>query len=391
MNKPRILIGIIAIVGSAMNVAHAGDYFNGFEADDACWFSATRVASGAGTLGVTSATGGWHAEASSGAFTRWGGYGDGVGCVSVAASFPANGYDTSIDIYLDVDGGWDNHTLFDFSSAVSRPDNTHLQDFIFNCGFYNDDTNSGANGTPGAGDNRFICSANSNSQPGSAFAKNPGFTPTVVATTSGWYTFRHQFRDDGFGRLTVDLSVLNAGGTVIQTWTILSGIIGTDVGGNRYGWFDYSEFSALAIDNTLRTSIASVPSLSCVGTDTSFFNAPLDVPVTVNKRARALPFSMMLVDEFGNALTDADIAPPMIVIGVTPGEEPSSEDPPAELESAGKGEDGNLFSFNGMKWGFNLKTKNFSGAGKYTATVVSSDPSVYVVSPTCEGNFYITR
>jgi hypothetical protein len=133
------------------------------------------------------------------------------------------------------------------------------------------------------------------------------------------------------------------------------------------------------------------PTLVCIGSDIGIFNAPLDVPVTVNKRARVLPFSMMLVGADGFALTDADIDPPIITIGVTPGEEPISDDPPLVLESVGKGEDGNLFSFNGMTWGFNLKTKNFTGAGKYTVTVLSGDPLSYVVSPTCVGNFYITR
>jgi hypothetical protein len=66
-----------------------------------------------------------------------------------------------------------------------------------------------------------------------------------------------------------------------------------------------------------------------------------------------------------------------------------SAPPPEVLESVGKGDDGNQFSFSGSNWGFNLKTTNFSGTGEYTVTVVSGDPSTYVVSPACEGTFCI--
>jgi len=116
----------------------------------------------------------------------------------------------------------------------------------------------------------------------------------------------------------------------------------------------------------------------------------MDQPVTLNKRARVLPFNMMLIDNDGNSLTNAEIAPPMIQVVVATGSTDSAP-PPEALESVGKGDDGNQFTFNGTKWGFNLKTTNFTGPGKYTVTVVSGDLSSYIVSPTCEGTFYITR
>src|ERR1051326_8546730 len=79
-------------------------FFQGFETDNNGWnvlvgqYSATRVASG--THGVTSRTGGFHAEAGQydldhdggSAFSRWGGYSN---------TFPAGGYTTTIDVYLD--------------------------------------------------------------------------------------------------------------------------------------------------------------------------------------------------------------------------------------------------------------------------------------------------
>lgn len=268
--KKRTAAAVLGVLASMMTATgvQAADYFNGFEVDTANWFALTRVASG--TDGITSASGGFHAVSDPDPvpFTRWGGYNDDPACAgggTCLGTFPTGGYDTSIDIYLNVGGGYANDTRFDFDSAVFKPDGNHRRDFIFNCGFYNDDTDSGANGTPGAGVNRFICSASNNSQPGSAFAKNPGRTPTVVATTSGWYTFRHQFRDDGSGVLTVDLSVLNDVGTVIQTWTLsdATDLIGTTVGGNGYGWMDYNQLGRLALDNAQRTSIVLAPLASC--------------------------------------------------------------------------------------------------------------------------------
>jgi hypothetical protein len=99
---------------------------------------------------------------------------------------------------------------------------------------------------------------------------------------------------------------------------------------------------------------------------------------------------MIIIDEFGNALSDTDIAPPMIEVDVAPGAN-NSAPAPSDLVSVGRGDDGNQFTFSDTKWGFNLKTKNFSGAGKYTARVISGSPLSYEVNPTCVGTFYITR
>ncbi|MBI3465480.1 MAG: PEP-CTERM sorting domain-containing protein [Planctomycetes bacterium] len=239
-----------------VNPASAGVvYSNGFESDTAGWdafggaFNATRVPSG--TNGITSASGGFHAQNSAtGSAGNWGGYNFGAG--SVPTVFQE--YWTSLDIYLDVDGGWANDTRFDFSSAISNSAGTHRRDFIFNAGFYNDATGTGA------GTDRFVISASNNSQPGSAFAKNPGKDPIAIST-SGWYTFEHHFYDNA-GLLAVDMSIFDAADSLVHTWTLsdAADLIGL-IGGNRYGWFDYNQFSVLAFDNTeLRTAdVAAVP------------------------------------------------------------------------------------------------------------------------------------
>lgn len=236
-----LAIGLMAI---SMSAEAATLYTNGFETNISDWdafggaYVATRVASG--TNGVTSASGSFHAESStSGSASRWGGYNFGAGD-AVPTAFQE--YTTSIDIYLDVGAGLANDTRFDFSSAINNNNGTHQRDFIFNAGFYDD-----ASG-PGSGLNRFVISASNNSQPGSAYAKNPGKSPIAI-TMTGWYTFEHHFYDNG-GVLAVDMNIYDAANVLINTWTLSNAAdLIAGIGGNRYGWFDYNKLPTLAFDN----------------------------------------------------------------------------------------------------------------------------------------------
>jgi len=228
-------------------------FSQGFETDNSGWFTPTRVGSGGGSLGVTSASGSFHAEAG-GDFTRFGGYNYGAGNVGGVDFIE---YKTSVDIFLDVSGNWANDTRFDFTSAISNiSDGNHLRDFIFSGGFYNSADNDG----PGGGSDRFVFSASNNS-PG--WPRNPARDPFAI-TTGGWYTFEHHFYDDG-GALRVDMNILTSGGALANQWSlsnpgdlIASG--GGVVGGSRYGWFPVNEFSALAIDNShMETRDSTIP------------------------------------------------------------------------------------------------------------------------------------
>ena len=120
------------------------------------------------------------------------------------------------------------------------------------------------------------------------------------------------------------------------------------------------------------------------------FEAPMNVPVTVKKN-RALPIKGLLLDETGSLITDADIlSPPVIQIAFSPitGEDP--EDVTDQSLSAGQGMDGNQFEFaDNEKWRFNLKTKNYTSAGSYVITMVSGDPTEYMINSTCEAIFII--
>ncbi|MES2469446.1 MAG: VPDSG-CTERM sorting domain-containing protein [Verrucomicrobiota bacterium] len=248
---------ILALIGASQLSALAVTmYSNGFETDTAGWTGPSRVASGNG--GITSASGNFHAIGVTPAtqttvntpFTTWGGYNYGAGN-AVPTAF--QDYTTSLDIFLNVEGGWANETRFDFSSAINKAAGTFMRDFIFNAGFYNDATG------PGANTNRFVISASTNSQPGSAYAKNPAMDPFAISTT-GWYTFEHHFYDNA-GTLAVDLSILDSSSTLVNSWTLSNPAdLISATGGNRYGWFDYNQFSSLAFDNAeLRTNTASVP------------------------------------------------------------------------------------------------------------------------------------
>ena len=130
-----VLFCLPALVASAD--APPGPYFNGFEANTSNWFdlsnggsgSITRQQSGysnggAYASGISSASGSsWHARVSGdspcapplpcyGPFTRWGGY---------SQTFPAGGYRTQIDIYLDTVWAASHKAPLCTAPWVSRP------------------------------------------------------------------------------------------------------------------------------------------------------------------------------------------------------------------------------------------------------------------------------
>lgn len=216
-------------------------YFQGFETDTTDWNTNTnRVASGTG--GITSADGNFHAESLG--ISSWHFFGSG----STATSNATIPFTASLDFYLDMGGSWSNDTRFDYSVALTKPDGNHLRDFVFNAGFYNDDT------VPGADSDRFVISASNSAGRGDSYPKNPGRDPISIDTT-GWYTFQHAFFDDG-GTLGAMLSVLDSGGTSLSSWSLGTDPI-ADVGGEGYGWIVNNEFDRLAYDNTSLTSGAA--------------------------------------------------------------------------------------------------------------------------------------
>ena len=256
-------------------------YTNGFENNSSDWnANAVRVASGTG--GITSANGAFHAVSSATTpFTQWGGYNFGAGN-AVPTTFRE--YRTAVSIYLDVGGGWTNDRRFDFSSAINTSAGTHRRDFIFNAGFYNDATG------PGANTNRFVISTSNGSQPGSAYAKNPARDPIAIST-SGWYTFSHHFYNNS-SVLAVDLFIHDSSGALVKKWTLSdpSDLI-ANIGGNRYGWFAFNQFSTLAFDDAELTYFpeiavelvgnVDVPDGSSVDLGVATFNGVIDTAFTI--------------------------------------------------------------------------------------------------------------
>jgi hypothetical protein len=243
-NVPLIVVGIVVVL-SAIQVLAATHYFQGFETDIYDWSGVTRAASG--TNGVPSAAGDFHAEAAftaapgtSGAITHFGGY---------EPTFPAGGYTTSVDVYLNVGANDPNDTRFDWSSAINNATGSHRRDFVFNAGFYNDSDGTGSGP-------RFVISASNNANRSAAYPKNPGKDPFTI-TATGWYTFEHRFYNKGLGVLAADLRITTLSGAPLHTWNLsdATDVIGSTVGGHRYGWFVIQEFPVLAIDNVNLLSI----------------------------------------------------------------------------------------------------------------------------------------
>lgn len=246
----RMGLGLVLAAGLAASGTAASSvlYSNGFETDTTDWSAgATRVASGFN--GIPSADGSFHAEAAAGAFTRWGGYNFGAGN-AVATAFQE--YWTTLDIYLDVGASLANDTRFDFTSAINNAAGTHLRDFAFNVGFYDDATG------PGAGTDRFVISASNNTGRGDSDPKNVARAPIAIDAT-GWYTFQHHFYDNA-GVLAVDLGIFDDGGALLNEWTLSdAGDLIAGVGGNRYGWFPNNELDFVAIDNAQLRLASAVP------------------------------------------------------------------------------------------------------------------------------------
>ena len=273
----------MALLGALMGVsaqasAPPGPYFNGFENNTNGWFNGRDRAiirqpsgymnGGGYANGIQSASGNWHARLTDttscalncdGPFTRWGGY---------TSAFPAGGYLTQVDIYLDVTWAASHpDTRFDWSSAINQSvpasPPTHRRDWVFNAG-----TQLLTDLMP-----KFNISASTNASRGSTFPENDcpnpldpisnpplGCRKHAEISTSGWYTFRHTFRAGSFlgcpeaNCLIVDFDIFDHNGATVAHWTIHSSQDPMSmVGGNRYGWFANEEIPDLAIDNSLRT------------------------------------------------------------------------------------------------------------------------------------------
>ena len=250
---------LLSVEGPAL-AATPSPFFNGFETDTSGWFdlapgSIERQPSGYANEGgyaarIASASGNNHARLDvadcrtdcAGPYTDWGGYTD---------SFPPGGYTARLAIYLDVAWAAQRpHARFDWDVASSDDEGGLLRDLVFNAGT----TPRGQGGPSG-----FVINASTNATPGSSDPSKPCPSPSVspngcrapaYITTSGWYTFVHDFSDGGEDGLRVDMSILDGSGGTVASWTIYPGDPMAAVGGNRYGWFANQEVDGLPVDDS---------------------------------------------------------------------------------------------------------------------------------------------
>jgi hypothetical protein len=281
-----VAVLLLSLMGMGAAQASTPTYSNGFETDTAGWFNAdgtiSRQPSGYNNPGgyadlINSASGNFHARLDrgpcstdttggggptvncSGPFTRWGGYG----------STWFGGWTTQVDIYLDAAYAQANPdsysgnladltadptnpavkgTRFDYTSAVNNAQGNFIRDFGFNVAtgpdLHGNVTCSGYFATAGMNVNR-----------SGADAYSQGNTKCIP--DSGWYTFKHTFRENTTTHnLEVLMEIIPVGSTTpVASWTIespdpiSSGDPTKDVGCNRYGWFSNQEIYGLAIDN----------------------------------------------------------------------------------------------------------------------------------------------
>lgn len=271
-----LVLGVSVAPGTSVQAAAPpGPFFQGFEQNTNGWFDGSdrkivrRPSGWVPTTanpyapGVPSAAGNWHARLEDsgtlcmincdGPFTRWGGY---------SSVFPEPGYKTQLDIYLDVNWAASHPDVrFDWISAINNSDGTFHRDFVFNVGtelplqMPHFIIQSSTNSTRSGANPNVPC-------PNPAEPPNNSCRPPLIIATSGWYTFRHTFRDGGDGFLDVDFDIFTLGSdTPLIHWTIDGDRPPPDndpmatMGGNRYGWFSNEEIPDLAIDNSLRTGL----------------------------------------------------------------------------------------------------------------------------------------
>ncbi len=229
-----------AVVTFASPVSLDQGYAEGWEAADfvtgdyAGWakYNSNLASVVSGNGGITSFAGDRHglitppASGYSGVFSRIGGYNSNF----------CNGYRVRLSVYMDLDDPTVTANTYGWDLAVASNNQTggHLRDFIFH-------TASNASGN-------ILVGGSNNSN----FTRRNDLANINhhEITTSGWYIFEWEFRDNG-GVLAVDLNLLDAGGNWLWTETRSNpaDLIATVVGGNRYLWFTFLATDNLAIDN----------------------------------------------------------------------------------------------------------------------------------------------
>ncbi|MCH8197948.1 MAG: hypothetical protein IH904_07690 [Proteobacteria bacterium] len=121
------------------------------------------------------------------------------------------------------------------------------------------------------------------------------------------------------------------------------------------------------------------------------FEPPFDVTLTLKRKTkRAIPVQMVLEDDSGAIITDADVAAaPVVNVTFSPAGGGGGDVPVTDnLLPLGQANDDNMFRFDTdeLKWIYNLGSKPFDAPGTYTVTAVAGDVS-YTIDSSCTGTF----
>ena len=250
IKQTATLLAVTFVAGAASATAPFLQDFETGTTPGAPQWSATTVPSGGGTLGVTSASGGYHAEANAGSYTSHNGYDNSWD----------GGFIASLDVYVDLTQAANGGYQFDLTQAISQ-DNAgtpqHLRDFYFNVNTTTDDKTVWADSSTGA------------TNVGGNYIRAGGLGGTPFQfTASGWYTLQWKFYEDA-GLLNVDLSI---DGTPVHSYApssandVIAGTLatGNPVSSHRYMWF-VNAGQTTAIDNSQITAVPEPASLAMLG------------------------------------------------------------------------------------------------------------------------------
>ena len=286
------ILGVTVLLWIASAVTHATVlYSDGFEpgdpgtrdfydsTTDTQGADITIVPSGGGTLHLTPASGNYYAEITNVPDTYQAGYGESV---STDYGYQYNGGTFSPSIYGSYPNGpgiasnafYESTAYYiDTTWAAASPDNNYVGFWIdtepYNDPNYLDETN-------------FRIVDTGNGQIGVNMVGLNG-SGSATITTSGWYTFKTTFENDGSGNVLSNMSVSDSLGNVIGSFAADSSLPYADLSGTNYGdwttvWQDGFANNVLGIDNVEVGTVPEPASLSLLA---------LGAPMLLRRRRRA--------------------------------------------------------------------------------------------------------
>lgn len=245
----KSLSGILGTLALSLSVSHAViPYHQGFETDGSGWVETTpvRVASGEGNLGLTSASGNYHAEVNGTTYSYLGGQ---------TSVYPGAPVVQSIDIYIDT--GWHGGVIGE-----------QVQAFLITMApAYSEHVIGHTPGTSNHGSgHQFDFRVNGEEVEVRSTGLGGGSQTIATIGESGWYRFEMTFRPGELDMdpVQTDLSIYTLTGSFLGSQT-REARAGTGepphdtssiaLGGNSHIWFHnfneafLSNFGGIGIDN----------------------------------------------------------------------------------------------------------------------------------------------